>query len=204
MKKIFYGTAQKQNQLAWSTSVLVLVAIVSALLGGCQKGAKTQTDSESLPENINKANADLEVLNYYKGLDPQTLHELQQARAATAKYQNIENAFADGYADINLVMPNMGYHFMRAELVDSIFDPRRPELLVYNKNDNGNFDLVAVEYAVPINPQSLHVPPEGFTGDADVWDFNTLNTGLWTLHAWVWKNNPDGVFNPTNPLVQVR
>jgi hypothetical protein len=25
---------------------------------------------------------------------------------------------------------------------------------------------------------------------------------FWTLHAWVWKDNPDGVFNPTNNQVQ--
>jgi hypothetical protein len=25
---------------------------------------------------------------------------------------------------------------------------------------------------------------------------------FWTLHAWVWKDNPDGVFNPTNSQVQ--
>jgi hypothetical protein len=45
--------------------------------------------------------------------------------------------------------------------------------------------------------------PEGFTGSSDEWDHNT-DFGLWLLHAWVWKNNPDGVFNPTNPRVQVR
>src|SRR5438045_2899825 len=128
MKKIFYSIAQKQHQLACSTSALLLVTTVSTLFAGCQKGARLQTGNASVGENITKTNADLEVINYYKGLDRQTLGELQQARAATAKYQNIENAFADRYADINLVMPNMGYHFMRSELVDSIFDPRKPEL----------------------------------------------------------------------------
>jgi hypothetical protein len=24
---------------------------------------------------------------------------------------------------------------------------------------------------------------------------------FWTLHAWVWKDNPDGLFNPTNSRV---
>lgn len=25
---------------------------------------------------------------------------------------------------------------------------------------------------------------------------------LWTLHAWIWKDNPDGVFAPTNPTLE--
>ena len=123
----------------------------------------------------------------------------------TAKYQNISNAFADNYDETPLVvMPNMGYHFFKSELISPVFDLRKPALLVYNKKDNGNFELVAVEYGVPIDPQSPDTPPEGFSGTADEWDFNTLNSGWWTLHAWVWKNNPDGIFNMTNPTVIVR
>ena len=72
------------------------------------------------------------------------------------------------------------------------------------KRDNGNFELVAVEYAIPMSSLPLHVAPEGFTGNDDVWNENTLNTGWWTLHAWVWANNPDGVFEPMNPLVIVQ
>ena len=134
-------------------------------------------------------------------LSDETLKELQQARDATAQYRDINNAIADGYVDINVVMPNMGYHFQKVKLVDSVFNIRKPELLVYNKRNDGSFQLVAVEYAVPLD-QSVKAP-KGFAGRQDVWDHNTV-FGLWTLHAWVWKDNPDGVFNPTNPDVHVR
>ena len=128
--------------------------------------------------------------------------ELQQARAATARYRHIKNAFKDGYVDINVVVPNMGYHFMKSELTaDGVFDVRKPEILVYNKNEDGSFELGALEYAVPIDV-TPDVAPEGFTGTDDVWERNT-DFGLWLVHAWVWKNNPDGTFNPTNPLVIV-
>jgi hypothetical protein len=42
--------------------------------------------------------------------------------------------------------------------------------------------------------------PEGFTGTDDVWDNNTAFQ-LWTLHAWIWLANPDGIFAPFNPLL---
>ncbi len=124
--------------------------------------------------------------------------ELARVRAATAKYQNINKAIEDGYADINLYVPHMGWHFLNSELLDADFDMEKPELLVYANKPDGGYMLVAVEYAVPLalSPDA----PEGFTGSGDVWDVNSA-FGLWTLHAWVWYNNPDGVFSPYNTRV---
>jgi hypothetical protein len=144
---------------------------------------------------------DKNIQSQLNTLDKQTASELQQAWQASSKYQNIENAYADNYADIHVVMQNMGYHYMKSEITDSVFDFRKPELLVYNKKADSSFQLVAVEYAVPFD-KSVNAP-KGFTGNADVWDHNT-GFGLWLLHAWVWSYNPDGVFHPTNPDVVVR
>ena len=130
----------------------------------------------------------------------ETNAQLAAARAATARYQQLENAIADGYVDINVFMPGMGHHFLNeARLLDGVFVPSEPELLVYTIEANGRYRLVAVEYAVPI-PMSA-TAPAGFTGDADAWDRNT-RFDLWTLHAWVWLDNPDGVFAPFNPRLQ--
>jgi hypothetical protein len=131
-------------------------------------------------------------------LPPATMAELQQAKIATARYNNIENAIADEYVDINVIVPHMGYHFMKSSYVDGNFEITKPEILVYSLNpSSGHMQLVAVEYAIPnTEPQ-----PEGFTGSYDVWD-NNAGFGLWLLHAWVWEYNPDGVFSPMNPNVQ--
>lgn len=156
-------------------------------------------------EDITESNQDLQlksavvtgnILLMYDGVDKQTMWELQQARAASARYKHIKNALKDGYADINVIIPYMGYHYMRSTSLDANFNFRDPEILVYNKDDNGEFQLVAVEYAVPIN-LSPNLAPAGFTGNADVWTRNE-GFGLWLLHAWVWFYNPAGVFNPTN------
>lgn len=135
----------------------------------------------------------------YNFLGWRTIWELFQARLATARYRNINNAINDGYENIDVVVPNMGHHYRKLSLVDATFDIRRPEILVYNKKHNGQFELVAVEYAIPIE-DTPNQAPSGFTGSADVWDRNE-GFGLWLLHAWVWHYNPAGVFNPTNPLV---
>lgn len=124
--------------------------------------------------------------------------ELATVRNATAQFATIEAAMAAGYADINVVMQNMGYHYLKAELLDATFQLDRPEILVYAPDAAGTMRLVAVEYAVPLElaPEA----PAGFTGNDDVWDRNETFQ-LWTLHAWVHLENPDGVFASHNPKV---
>ena len=127
--------------------------------------------------------------------------QLARAKQATERYRDVRNAVADGYMDINVVIPNMGRHFLKHALLDATFEVERPEILVYAPDQGGDstLQLVAVEYAVP---ESLSVnAPEGFEGSADHWYVNQA-FGIWTLHAWVWKENPAGIFYPTNPDVQ--
>jgi hypothetical protein len=181
------------NYVGFITTILLFAIIFTT---SCKK----QNESKSIDEiqmPVAK-NSQADVLNAYTGLSKQTSWELQQARAATARYRNIENAIKDGYADIAVDVEHMGHHFMKTTIVDSVFDIRQPEILVYNKDENGNQQLVAVEYAVPLD----YPMPEGFTGWDDVWN-GTSGFPFWLLHAWVWAYNPDGVFNPTNSLVHL-
>jgi hypothetical protein len=128
--------------------------------------------------------------------DALLLQELARVRPATAAYQDVSRAEADGYVDIGLFVSGMGYHYVNFSLIDDTFDVENPEILVYSPNPNGRLRLVAVEYAVP---DSFPVP-EGFFGDSDVWDDN-LDFHLWTLHAWVWQGNPNGMFADLNPNI---
>jgi hypothetical protein len=176
-----------------------------SFLFGCKKESM-QTPAEeiqskgSLAKSTNSLAAKSEgnVISDYTNLSKETIWELQQVRAATARYEKIDNAMKDGYADIAVDVEGMGHHFMKTSIVDGIFDIREPEILVYNKNAGGAQELVAVEYAVPLT----FPKPEGFTGSADVWN-GTSGFPLWLLHAWVWSYNPDGVFNWTNPTVHL-
>jgi hypothetical protein len=130
--------------------------------------------------------------------EPLPVTELANARRATARYQDVRQALRDGYVDIGVVLPNMGRHFLKDALVDATFEAERPEILVYREDLGGRMNLVAVEYAIPLKLSST--APEGFSGGADVW-FTDERFQLWTLHAWVFKENPEGMFNPTNRRV---
>src|SRR5262249_5419146 len=78
---------------------------------------------------------------------------LATIREATARYQRVDAAIADGYVQGSPCesMPGqgIGIHFRKSSLFDAIVDPSHPELLVYEPHANGNIDLVAVAFVVP-------------------------------------------------------
>ena len=198
----------KSVPLALTTQPLfyLILLINTFLFTSCKKNAINESKNAEEIISSKAPGTSSDFLTSYN-VNGQTLGELMQLRAATKKYQDTLAARADGYINLNLKLPNMGFHFGKPDLIkDGIFDLKKPEFLVYNPDDNGVFRLIAVEYGVPmVDPNDpLEPQPAGFTGDTDLWDPNTLNTGLWTLHTWVWKFNPDGVFNMTNPNVIVR
>lgn len=136
-------------------------------------------------------------------MSPDTLKQLAQARRATAKYHNIDTAFAEGFIDVNFILPGVGCHLMNlGRLFDGTFIASEPEIVIYadcTPGQGGKAVLRAIEYAAPCGPPCTLPPPEGFTGDHDVWA--VFNDELWTLHVWVWRNNPDGIFVKINPRI---
>src|SRR3569832_801606 len=139
-----------------------------------------------------------------KGLKPPPFAVLQldEVRNATARFIDVAPAEKEGYHDIGLFVPHMGWHYMKDRFVDGRFDPVHPELLVYADDPcGGPRKLVAVEYAAPFS-ESKHAP-SGFVGNADQWDANQ-DFKLWTLHAWLFEYNATGVFNPNKPRIPWR
>jgi len=131
--------------------------------------------------------------------NPATLVQLEAVRNATARFLDEQTAIDEGYVDISVFYPNMGHHYLKAELLDAVFEPEKPELLVYADDPcSGSRRLVAVEYAVPL--ALAKDAPAGFVGSDDTWTINQ-RFQLWTLHAWLFEYNPAGVFAAYNARV---
>ena len=197
-EKSFAATRPIQGVISNITLYFCLLTLIGIVFTACKKENANTSADEIQSINSHAANSEGDVLANYTGLSSQTMWELQQARAAVARYRDINNAIKDGYSNISVDVPNMGHHFMKTSLIDATFDIRNPEILVYNGLDTGNPELIAVEYAVPLT----YPKPEGFTGSSDVWN-GTSGFPFWLVHAWVWRYNPDGVFNWTNPTVDL-
>ena len=136
------------------------------------------------------------------------------ARAGTEKYRNRALAVADGYRRIGRDFPAMGEHWIRLSLLfDGKFHPSRPEVLNY-VIVGGKPELAGVGYAVPLLADER--VPDGPAG-RDAWhdhDRTIENetvlphhhaqsqersgARLAMLHAWIWCDNPDGMFIADN------
>ncbi|MBW6481089.1 MAG: hypothetical protein K0B37_16795, partial [Bacteroidales bacterium] len=128
---------------------------------------------------------------------------LAQVRRATAKYQRVDVAMADGYAQASPCVYNdelgagMGFHFVNEDLVGPFFDPLKPQALLYEQDEYGEFNLVGVEYIViDIGQDHPHFGNHPF----DVGG-TPVPVDHYSLHVWVWKHNPLGMYFPFNPNV---
>ena len=121
--------------------------------------------------------------------------------AAVTRYQDVEEAVADGYAQATPCISNpqlgaQGFHYRNGTLLDGDLDPTKPELLMYIPSETGKLSLVAVEYAVPEALVDASDPPSIFGQDLHP---APPGVPLFVLHAWLWQANPNGVFADWNP-----
>jgi hypothetical protein len=134
--------------------------------------------------------------------------ELIAANLATAAFQDVAMAEAAGYGSTmdglgcfeNSETGGMGLHYLNESLMDDKVDIKTPEALVYELNSDGDIvGLVAHEYIVPVEAWTDSAPPTLF--GREFHQHPVLP--LYVMHAWVWKDNPAGMFNDWNPAVRL-
>lgn len=135
--------------------------------------------------------------------------QLAAARAATAKYQRVEQALAAGYVPDGFCVGSpagaMGDHYVKFDLLtDGILDPEKPEVLLYMPGANGIRRLVAVEYFKPDADQNLATSDDkpslfGQPFDGPMEGHTPTMPIHYDLHVWLWENNPAGMFAQFNP-----
>jgi hypothetical protein len=147
-----------------------------------------------------------------------TKAELDAVRQALAKYEDPYVAVRDLYLStvgcvhydgtkmeghMDYPKGTMGVHFVNLT-VQGPPDPMKPNVLVYEPQADGKLKLVGVEWLVPLaaakeRPSVLGQPFQGpMEGHEPL-----IPKGFhhWDLHAWLFKDNPLGMFTATNPDV---
>lgn len=143
--------------------------------------------------------------------------ELDAARAGTEAYLDVAAAEAAGYGlppegPLHECIAStddtgvMGFHHINGDLVgDAILDPAAPEALVYEEGDDGSLTLVALEYVVFAEAWDAEndAPPILFEQEFMlVEEPNRYELpSFYALHAWIWKENPSGLYAGFNPDV---
>lgn len=165
-----------------------------ALLGGCS-GEPTPTEATTALQPLAAAS---------QAAGAAAKQDLAALHRVTATFHDFETARTAGWsAQITACMTDpagaggMGYHYGNPNLIDGSVRADEPELLLYEPERNGRMRLVAVEYIVPLTAWTSPQPPRLFGQDFHV----NAAFGIWALHAWVWENNPSGLFADWNPRV---
>jgi hypothetical protein len=142
--------------------------------------------------------------------------QLKDAEKATTRFHSLPVADRAGYkllldkdgiACIDMPgMGAMGVHYANSALVgDGAIDPSTPEAMVYEPDGRGRMHLVAVEYVVlqaawdgqPHDKPSLFGETFALTGADNRYGL----PAFYSLHAWIYKDNPSGMFSMYNPNV---
>lgn len=139
-------------------------------------------------------------------LSPEVKREVVHLRKMTAPFHDFQAAAEAGWETqitgcfSDPALGGMGYHYGNTALIDGTVEAFKPELLLYEPDKNGRLRFVAVEYIVPFAAWTAAEPPK-VHGQS----FHRNEAfGLWVLHVWHVRKNPDGVFADWNPKVSCR
>jgi len=197
--------------------VIWLVASLSLVVAACAGAAASAEDGTTTSAAVTTTAAPATTTTT-EAMDDKGGHggddgevdpaEIIAANLATAGFQDVAVAEDAGYGNTiealgcfeNPEVGGMGLHFLREDLMDDVVDVTEPEALVYELDHNGEITgLVAHEYIVPVEAWTSDQPPTLF--GLDFHQHPVLP--LWVLHAWIWKDNPAGMFEDWNPKVRM-
>jgi hypothetical protein len=150
----------------------------------------------------------------------------QAVRSASARYHSLNQALAAGYSlagepCVSEAPGTMGIHAVNMDLAGDLdIVPTRPEILLYLPKDDGDYELIGIEYwsiALANSPNGpvpwfAAEPPAagwfnpapsvlGQTFDGPMPGHNPSMPWHYDLHAWLWESNPAGTFAPFNPTL---
>ncbi|MEI7876262.1 MAG: hypothetical protein WCK95_29410 [Alphaproteobacteria bacterium] len=147
--------------------------------------------------------------------------QLDALRKAMDKYQDYKVAVRDLYLStvgcvhysgekkdglMYYAKGAMGVHFVNVT-VSGPPDPMKPNVLIYEPVGK-ELKLVAVEWLVPLTPDLKAKPVlfgQTFMGPMEGHEpLIPKDYVHYDLHAWLFKNNPLGMFAPTNPDVSCK
>lgn len=173
------------------------------LLTACQKQIKSELTTDDLSfAKRGTVTDESQAANAGHQHSASTAELLKTVHGATSRFHATTQAIMAGYEpdDHCVFVPGqggMGYHWVNFGLVDPVFDPLKPEVMLYATGPGGRLQLVAVEYIVINTGQT---PPMFGNQPFDVGG-TPIPAPHWSLHVWLYKHNPSGIFARFNPDV---
>lgn len=149
------------------------------------------------------------------GSDSATSAFAAAARAGTARYRELAVAIAEGYRRVGGDLPSLGEHWVHlGRIAAGRMTPAEPPVLIYTRVQ-GEPRLVGVAFVAHLRPSE---PYPDYPAGPGVWhDHNgsvdqevlplshaaapsggAAGTRLAVMHAWLWAENPRGLWTADN------
>lgn len=132
---------------------------------------------------------------------------------ATKHLTTVEDATAAGYVPVSACtelpgVGGMGVHYLNPALAgDTVVDPARPELLVFEPTPSGTLALAAVEYFVADADQNVATDADrpdlfgSYPFDGPMLGHEPGMPIHYDLHVWLYNHNSNGQLAQWNPKV---
>lgn len=178
--------------------ILKLTTIVLALGGliACESSTKVSPETTDQPDLNVIQNNESNASSMSMGSSEKN-KGLATLRRATARYHDVSAAIDDGFDTIFPCQENpegdggLGIPYINMDRVlDGKIDLENPDVLFYEPQKNGKLRLVGAEPVIPIELWTEEGRPSLF----GIEFHRNEQEGLFGLHMWIWKHNPDGVF----------
>lgn len=130
---------------------------------------------------------------------------LETLRQVTDAYHDVEVATQDGFVNLGVCEDPegpgaLGIPFLYEDRLDTTIDIENPEVLFYEPQQNGDLELVGVEMVVPIDAWEAQHGDEIPSVLGQEFHRND-QAGLLGIHVWIWRDNPNGMFEFAHPNV---
>ena len=176
------------------TFKLISIFLITVALIACETSTEVAPETTGQSElNVNQNNGSN---NSAISASKSEMHSgLATIRRATAQYHDVKKAIEDGFVPAAPCQENpegeggLGIPYVNGDRVDANIDLSEPEVLFYEPQKNGRLRLIGAEPVVPIALWTEEEPPSLFGEEFHRND----DAGLFGLHIWIWKHNPEGV-----------
>jgi hypothetical protein len=151
---------------------------------------------------------------------PELTPQLDSVRTALDRFRDPIVAVREGYfstvgciafpgggsegENMNYKPGAMGVHFLNPATIGPTLDPAKPQVLIYEYVGD-SLKLTAAEWFMPVAVSKTAPVIFGKTLDGPMHGHPPIlpdELHHWDLHVWLWKENPAGLFHPTNASVK--
>lgn len=142
-----------------------------------------------------------------RGCDALCRADLARAQEASAKYQDVSVALAEGFVPLSPCEDGQGIHFAHlGRAGDGTLEVTEPEVLLYLPTTDGGLRLAGIEHFLPDADGSKETDEDRpelyrqpFNGPMD--GHGPGQPVHYDLHVWLWSEHPTGIFAQHNPTL---